>query len=207
MLVECTLQCIHDASYLCRPHPGNVQEMCRKCHLRMCHRFPQNAFHMSCVQEMHLTHQISCVQEMCLKYHLSCVLIFSFMPHNLVLGNVQEMSCVLATRNIPEISCVLATGNLPEILPYTLPGNVKEISKFPGVGNFHTMNRKYELSCRFHEISWPRKFRISSSAFCFMIIKIQPMNKLTLYNGHNNLHSFLCRHLVDDFTIIKIMCN
>ena len=73
------------------------------------------------------------------------------MPPNLVIGNVSEMSCVLAT------------GNLPEILPYTVPGNVKEMSKFPGVGNVHTMNRKCELSCTFHGISWPRKFRISSS--------------------------------------------
>ena len=85
------------------------------------------------------------------------------MPPNLVIGNVPEMSCVLATGNVPEMSYVLATGNLPEILPYTVPGNVKEISKFPGVGNFHTMNRKFELSCTFHGISWPRKFRISSS--------------------------------------------
>ena len=114
-------------------------------------RFPQNAFHLSCVQEMRLTHQISCVQEMFLKCHLSCALIFSFMPPNLVKGNVLEKSCVLAT------------GNLPEILPYTVPGNVKKMSKFPGVGNVHTMNRKCELCCRFHGISWPRKFRISSS--------------------------------------------
>ena len=88
---------------------------------------------------------------MCLKCHLSCVLIFSFMPPNLVKGNM------------PEMSCVLATGNLPEILPYTVPGNIKKMSKFPGVGNVHTMNRKCELCCRFHGISWPRKFRISSS--------------------------------------------
>ena len=124
-----------------------------------CRRFPQNAFHLSCVQEMCLTHQISCVQEMCLKCHLSCVLIFSFMPPNLVKGNV------------PEMSCVLATGNLLEILPYTVPGNVKKMSKFPGVGNVHTMNRKCELCCTFHGISWPRKFRISSSVII--------MNKLS----------------------------
>ena len=85
------------------------------------------------------------------------------MPPYLVIGNVPEMSCVLATGNVPEMSCVLATGNLPEILPYTVPENVKEILKFPGVGNVHTMNRKCELSCTFHGISWPRKFRISSS--------------------------------------------
>ena len=74
------------------------------------------------------------------------------------------MSCVLATGNVPEMSRVLVTGNLPEILPYTVPGSVKEMLKFPGVGNVHTMNRKCELSCTFHGISWPRKFRISSSA-------------------------------------------
>ena len=126
----------------------NVQEISCTC---TCHRFPQNALRLSCVQEMRPTHQISCVQEMCLKCHLYCVLIFSFMPPNLVIGNV------------PEMSSVLATGNLPETLPYTVPGNVKEMSKFPGVGNVHTMNRKCELSCTFHGISWPRKFRISSS--------------------------------------------
>ena len=117
-----------------------------------CRRFLQNAFCLSCVQEMCLTHQISCVQEMYLKCRLYCVQIFSFMPPN------------LATGNVPEMSCVLATGNVPEILdlPYTVPGNVKEISKFPRVGNVHTMNRKCELSCAFHGISWPRKFRISS---------------------------------------------
>ena len=55
-----------------------------------------------------------------------------------------------ATGNIPEMSCVLATGNVSEILPYTVqvPGNVK-ISQC-------------ELSCTFHGIFWPRKFRISS---------------------------------------------
>ena len=49
-----------------------------------------------------------------MKCHLSCVLIFSFMPSNLVIGNV------------PEMSCVLGTGDLPEILHYTVPGNVKK---------------------------------------------------------------------------------
>ena len=82
------------------------------------------------------------------------------MPPNLVIGNVSEMSCVLAT------------GNLPEILPYTVPGNVKEMSKFPGVGNVHTMNRKCELSCTFHGISWPRKFRISSSVLSWLFTLI-----------------------------------
>ena len=129
-----------------------------------CRSFPQNAFRPSSVQELCLTHQISCVQEMCLKCRLYCVLIFSFMPPYLIIGNVPEMSRVLATGNVPEISCVLATGNLPEILPYTVPENVKESSKFPGVGNAHTINRKCELSCTFHRIFCPRKFRISSSA-------------------------------------------
>ena len=130
------------------------------------------------------THQISCEQEMCLKCHLYCVLIFSFMPPNLVIGNVPEMSCVLATGYVPEISTVLATGNLPEILPYTVPGNVKEKSKFPGVGNVHTINRKCELSCTFHEISWPRKFRISYSDYSY---KNRPFNynPCKLANKHN----------------------
>ena len=147
---------MHDASYLCRPHPGNVQEVSPT---YMCRRFPQNAFHLPCVQEMCLTHQISCIQEIWLKCYLS------FMPPNLVIGNVPKMSCALAIGNVPERSCVLATGNLPEILPYTVPENVKETSNFPGVGNVHTMNRKCEVSCTFHGISWPRKFRISSSVF------------------------------------------
>ena len=132
---------------------GHIQEMCRKCHLglRVVGSHRMHSGRLSCVQEMCPTHQISCVQEMYLKCHMYCVPIFSFMPPNLVIGNV------------PEMSCVLATGNLSEILPYTVPGNVKEMSKFPGVGNVHTMNRKCELSCTFHGISWPRKFRISSS--------------------------------------------
>ena len=70
---------------------------------------------------------------------------------------------VLATGNVPEMSCVLATGNVPKILCYTVPGNVKEMSKLPGVGNVHIINRTCELSCTFYGISWPRKFRISSS--------------------------------------------
>ena len=49
--------------------------------------------------------------------------------------------------NVPEMTSVLATGNMSEILPYTTQ---EMSSKFPGVGNVHTMNRKYE-------------FRISSS--------------------------------------------
>ena len=166
---------------MCRSHPGNVQEMSPT---YTCRRFLQNAFHLSCVQEMCLTHQISCVQETCLKCHLSCVLIFSFMPPNLVKGNVPEMSCVLATGNVPEMSCVLATGNLPEILPYTVPGNVKKMSKFPGVGNVHTMNRKCELSCTFHGISWPRKFRISSSVYFmeyYHVILGEQMDRKVLY--------------------------
>ena len=148
-----------------------------------CRRFPQNVFRLSCVQETCPTHQIFCVQEMCLKCHLYCVLIFSFMPPNLVIGNV------------PEMSCVLATGNVPEIVPYTVPGNVKEMSKFPGVGNVHTMNRKCELYCTFHGISWPRKFRISSGAtpfliqnFCFIIFSlIIQITKLTI---HTTLTSY-----------------
>ena len=91
------------------------------------------------------------------------------MPPNLVIGNVSEMSCVLPT------------GNLPEILPYTIPGNVKEMSKFPGVGNIHTMNRKCELSCTFHGISWPRKFRISSS-----------VDYSTFVSNNNSPARFLC---------------
>ena len=146
---------------------GHIQEMSGNVHeispTYTCRRFPQNAFRLSCVQEMCPTHQISSLQEMCLKCHLYCVLIISFMPPNLVIGNVPEMSFVLATGYVPEMSSVLTTGNLPEILPYTVPGNVKEMSKFPGVGNVNTMNRKCELSCTFHGISWPRKFRISSS--------------------------------------------
>ena len=157
-------------SYLCRPDPGNMQEMSWNVQemspTYSCRRFPQNAFCLSCVPEMHPMHQISCVQEMCLKCRLYCVLIFSFMPPYLVISNVPEMSCVLATGNVPEVSCVLATGHLPEILPYTVQENVKEISKFPGVGNIHTMYRKYELSWTFHGISWHRKFRISSSGKC-----------------------------------------
>ena len=90
-----------------------------------CPRFPQNVFHLSCVQEMHLSHQISCVQEMCLKCRVSCALIISFMPLNLVIENVPEMSCVLTTENVPEMLCILATGNVPEILPYTVPENAK----------------------------------------------------------------------------------
>ena len=55
------------------------------------------------------------------------------------------------------------SDNVPEILSHTAPGKVKEMSKFPGVGNVHAMNKKCELSCTFHEISLPRKLRISSS--------------------------------------------
>ena len=81
---------------------------------------------------------------------------------------LKSMSCVLTTGNVPEMSYILATGNVPQILPYTVPGNVKEMSKFPGVGNVHTMNRKCELSCTFHGISWHRKFRISSSVSSYI---------------------------------------
>ena len=116
-------------------------------------------------------------QEMCRKYHLcisaECILSVlcagnvSDTPNFLCTGNVPEMSCVLAIGNVPEMSCVLqlAIGNDPEILPYTVPENVKEMSKFPGLGNVHIMSRKCELSCTFHGISWPRKFRISSSVW------------------------------------------
>ena len=80
--------CVGHIQQMCRKY----QEMCRKCHLRICVvGFPQNAFCLSCMQEMCPTHQISCVQEMCLKCHLYCVLILSFMPPNLVIGYVPEM--------------------------------------------------------------------------------------------------------------------
>ena len=75
---------------------------------------------------------------------------------------------------------LLATGNVPEILPYTVPGNDKEMSKFPGVGNVHTVNRKCELSYTFHGISWPRKFRISSSDYMQSINYVNlPENSFT----------------------------
>ena len=106
---------------------------------------------------------------MCLKFHLSCDLIFSFLSPNLVIGNVPEMSCVMA---------IVAIGNLPEILPYTVPENVMEISKFPEVGNVHTMNRKCELSYTFHGISWPRKFRISSSETRLNMDDVRIINNL-----------------------------
>ena len=109
---------------------------------------------------------------------VSCVLIFSFMPPNLVIVNVPEMSCVLAERNVPEMSCVLAKGNPPQLLLYTLPGNVKEMSKFPGVGNVHTMNRKFELSYTFHGISWPRKFKISFSVRIWHCMFLQDLEDL-----------------------------
>ena len=79
------------------------------------------------------------------------------------------------------MSSVLATGNLPEILPYTVPRNVKEMSKFPGVGNVHTMNRKCELSCTFHGISWPRKFRISSSVPYYQCTDYAPLCPIMLH--------------------------
>ena len=81
-------------------------------------------------------------------------------------GRVLQLPPNLVIENVPETSCVLTTVNVPEILCYTVPGNVKKMSKFPGVGNVHTMNRKCELSYTFHGISWPRKFRISSSSMC-----------------------------------------
>ena len=100
------------------------------------------------------------------------------MPPNLVTGNVPEMSCVLATRNIPEMSCVLATRNLSQILPYTVPGHVKEMSKFPGVGKVHTINRKFELSYKFHGISWPRKLKISFSVRIWHCMFLQDLEDL-----------------------------
>ena len=62
---------------------------------------------------------------MCLKCRVSCAVTFSFMPPNLLIENVPEMSYVLNTGNVPEMSCVLATGKVPEILPYPVPVNVK----------------------------------------------------------------------------------
>ena len=146
---------------------GHIQEMCRKCHLRI-HVVGSRRMHSVCpVRRKCVWHTKFPVYRKCASNVTCLVLIFSFMPPNLFKGNVPDMSCVLATGNVPKMSCVLAIGNLPEILPYTVPGNVKKMSKFPGVGNVHTMNRKCELSCRFHGISWPRKFRISSSATCY----------------------------------------
>ena len=79
-------------------------------------------------------------------------------------GNVLEMSCILhGYRKCAQNFMCPGSGNVPEILPYTAPGIVNEMSKFPGVGNVHATNKKCELSCTFHEISLPRKFRISSS--------------------------------------------
>ena len=125
------------------------------------------------------------------------------MAPNLVKGNVPEMSCVLARGNVPEMSCVLATGNLPEILPYTVPGKVKKMSKFPGVENVHTMNRKCELSCTFHGISWPRKFRISSSECAYQYLA--PLSPLGLHvgktRGFDSVLSGRCASRVGDLTL------
>ena len=93
---------------------------------------------------------------------MSPVLIYniSFMPEN------AYRKC---EGNVLEMSCVLTTGNVPEILSYTPPENVKEMSKFPSVGNVYAINKKCELSCTFHGISLPTKFRISSSEFSMPI--------------------------------------
>ena len=122
--------------------------------------------HLSCAQEMCLTHQISCVQEMCMKCHLSCsyILIYTRKFLHKIEGNVLEMSCVLVTGHVPGMSCVLAQKMCLKFCPIaTVPGKVKEMSKFPGVGNVYTMNKKCKLCCTFHGISLPRKFRISSN--------------------------------------------
>ena len=69
---------------VCRPYAGNPQDISGNveeisCTYNiMCSRFSHDAFCLSCVQEMYLTHQCSCAQEMCLKCRLSCVVIFSF---------------------------------------------------------------------------------------------------------------------------------
>ena len=70
--------------------------------------------------------------------------------------------CVLVTGNVSEISCVLAQ----EICPKFCPLLFQEISRFPGVGNVHAMNKKCELSCTFHRILLPRKFRILPVYIC-----------------------------------------
>ena len=61
---------------------------------------------------------------------------------------------------------------MPEILPYTVPRNVKQIT---GVGNVHTMNKEM---CTFCEISWPRKFRISSSEL-FSYLAFKPNSNIS----------------------------
>ena len=87
---------------------------------------------------------------MCMKFHLSCFPKFLFMPES-------------ANRKCAGNVICPGSGNVPEILPYTVSGNVKEMSEFPGVENVHDMSKKCELSCTFHGISLPKKFRISSS--------------------------------------------
>ena len=72
----------------------------------MCSRFSHDAFCLSCVQEMYLTHQCSCAQEMCLKCYLSCVVIFSF-SYATYPGNVAEnlMSCVVVRKCAWNVIC------------------------------------------------------------------------------------------------------
>ena len=52
----------------------------------------------------------------------------------------------------------------------------KKCERNADVGQIHSMNRKCQLSCIFHEISWPRKFRISSSVMVETIYNISVMS-------------------------------
>ena len=61
---------------------------------------------------------------------------------------------------------------------HTVPGNVKEMSNFPGVGNVHNMNGKFELSYTFLGIFWPRKFKISFSVRIWHCMFLQDLEDL-----------------------------
>ena len=157
-----------------------MQEMCRKCHLHnnyygfshhmiypsfLCSGNVPNTSNFLC-SGMCPTHQIFCVQEICMKCHLSYFainyLIFSFMPDSVYRkyeGNVLEMSCVLATGNVPEISCVLVQEMCLKFCPILHQEKSRKCQNFLVL----EMSMPCELSCKFHGISFPRKFRISSS--------------------------------------------
>ena len=95
---------------------------------------------------------------------------------------------------------------LQEICLKFCPILYQKMSKFPGVGNVHTMNRKCELSCTFHGISWPGKFRISSSgsnqatAWYIMRHKFSPEHSIE----HNSpLHPIIIQ---EDFILCCCDC-
>ena len=167
-----------------------MQEIFKSCKYFSCKNLARKNYKIILLQFL-----ITILQEHChanfsckilVRFFISCKKNFIFSAK---LVRFSARSCKFCKKNYFKIWIFLARWFLLSILSRKYQGN----AKIPGVGNVYIMNRKCELSCTFHGISWPRKFRISSNAPFFIgILKLSP--DLLVFSMHSR---YTCNIVLD----------